>query len=366
MSSLRTRNRIIRAAIGQHDLSPLRIGVIYASSNIASEGRELEKVADNEDIEIAQAVKLALEEKGFQAELVNIDPNRLHDLVHFDHIFNLAESMVGFPLKANEVTERLENLNISFTGAGSASLKACEDKAATKKKLQKYGIPTPPYELVEFNAPIFGRLSYPLFVKPVHEDGSIGITEDSIVYTHSELVSQVKRIHSTYLQPALVEEFIDGRDISISILGNGSEAVAFPPSECAYPEGMQTRFLTFATKWIAESIGYQIAYMRNPSELDSTVENNLKQLALQAYRIMGCRDYARIDFRLDGEKPYILEVNPNPCIHPHGSGFVNATASYGYNYTETIHRIVECSLKRRNRNFSEVHAITGSHLWKSV
>jgi D-alanine-D-alanine ligase len=365
MSSLRTRKNLIKSVFEHQTPTSLRLGVIYCTADNSVEGRELEKVADNEDGEIALAVKNALEEKGFRAELVNLDPNRVRDLAYFDHIFNLAESMVGFPLTADEVTERLENLNISFTGAGSASLKFCENKAATKKKLRKYGIPTPPYELVEFNAPIIGRLNYPLFVKPVHEDGSIGITEDSIVYTPSELASQIKRIHSTYSQPALVEEFIDGRDISISILGNGSEAVAFPPSECAYPEGMQTRFLTFATKWIAESIGYQIAYMRNPSELEPTIENSLKQLALQAYRIMGCRDYARVDFRLDGDKPYVLEVNPNPCINPNGSGFINATASAGYSFAGTIHRIVECSLKRRNRNFIEVNAVAGSHLWKS-
>jgi D-alanine-D-alanine ligase len=366
MSSMQTRNKLIRAANRKSDFSALRIGVIYTTSDLTAEGREYEQVADGELREVAEAVRAALEEGGYLAELVDLDPDRIGDLTRFDHLFNLAETIYGYPLAEYEIAAQIEDLGIPFTGAGSVALRLCGNKAITKDRLVKCGVPTPPYEVYDYDTPIVSQLRYPLFVKPVHEDGSIGITDESVVKTPAELAARVNYIHLNYFQAALVEEYIDGRDISISVLGNGDEVEAFPPSECAYPAGESIRFLTFATKWLEESCGYQTAFMRCPSELGLAVESEMKRVAVRAYRIMGCRDYARVDFRLLDDVPYVLEVNPNPCINPHGSGFINATGAKGYDYIETVNRILECSINRRKLKFTENKAILRSNVWKSA
>ncbi len=361
MGSIRMRNQITQAVTGKRSFqASLRVGVIYCTSKISAKGREMEMVANHEEAEVAQAVGQALEERGHQVELVDLDPVRMDDLTRFDHIFNLAETMYGFPLRDYEVAERLEELHIGFTGSGSMAIKACVNKAVTKKKLRKRDIPTPPFEVLDFGTYSNGRLAYPLFVKPVHEDGSIGIDEGSIVYNPAELATRVKYIHSQYTQAALVEEFIEGRDINISVLGNGSEVVTLPPAECAYPEGQGTRFLTYATKWLEDSQAYRTAFERCPSVLDPVVEQKMREIAVRSSRIMGCRDYVRVDFRLKGDTPFVLEVNPNPSINPQGSGFIYATEASGCSYTEMINRIIECSLKRRVFNLVEFHRLPGS------
>lgn len=325
----------------------MHLGVVFCSTELSTHGREIERLADCEVFEVAEAVKAALEAEGFQAELVDLGITPLEDLEKFDWVFNLAETIVGFPLTEYEVAERMEHLGIQFTGTGSSGLKACLDKGTTKAELVKAGILTPAFEVVPPGAEASGCLGFPLFVKPVHEDGSIGITGNSIVWAASELDSMVKRIHQLYHQAALVETYIDGRDITVSILGNGDEAVAFQPSECVYLRPDEFKIQTFDTKWVVGSEAYHASVGVCPIVIDPALEKRIQAIALQVYHLMGCRDYARVDFRVNDQAVYVLEVNPNPCINPVDTGYVRAAKAAGFSYNQLIARILNHSIRSR-------------------
>lgn len=325
------------------------IGVTYCTSEETAAGREDEKLADCEVIETAHAVKAALDHhvsSGLRVELVDLRTACLADLSRYDWIFNLAESIYGFPYPEYEIAGMMESLGINFTGSGSFTLKACLDKAVTKAELVKFNLLTPAYAVYQPGDRPNANRRYPLIVKPVHEDGSIGITAESVAHNPAELAARVAYIHRFYAQGALVEEYIEGRDITASILGNGSEVTAMPLSECTYPENNGQRFLTFDAKWKSETPAFQTTIARCPCELEPAVEAQIKAIALRAYAIMGCRDYARVDFRLAGSTPYLLEINPNPCISPDDSGYVRSGKANGFAYDELIKNILDSSIHR--------------------
>jgi D-alanine-D-alanine ligase len=330
------------------------IGIIYATANGPARGREEEKVADIEVIEVAEAIYFCLKSCGYQVETVAVDPDNLESLRRFDWIFNLVESMYGFPLSDDQVAAQLERLNLPFTGSGSTALSVCRDKAKTKSELSHYGLLTPAYEVYPQDilpAASKTRLRFPLIVKPLAEDGSFGINRNSRVETWSQLVYNVKCIHEMYRQPALVEEFIEGKDVNASILGNDENALVLPLSEMTYVLEDTPQFLTFDAKWLPNTDEYQSAKPHCPASLEPAVASLIEQQALKACRIMGCCDYVRVDFRLKGNIPYILEVNPNPCINPHDSGFVRSGLAGGYTYASLIEEILHNSMHR----MAEVH-----------
>jgi D-alanine-D-alanine ligase len=326
------------------------IGVIFCITETCSDGRELEKLADCEVLATANAVKSSLESQGSQVELLNIKSTRVTDLREFDWVFNLTETIDGFVLKDYEIAEQMELLGIPFTGSGSTTLKLCSDKAAVKSMLSHYGVCTPAFEVVKPGAEIRNRLEFPLIVKPLHEDGSIGIFKDSVVCTTHALIRMVHRIHHRYHQAALVEEFIEGRDIAVSILGNLEDLAVLPPSECVFLEGFRgPKILTFDAKWVEESPDFKHTASVCPCELEPETRENIISIAGDVYNLMGCRDYARVDFRLQGRTPYVLEVNPNPCINPIDSGFLRAAQLVGLNYDDLILEILNQSMINRSR-----------------
>jgi D-alanine-D-alanine ligase len=326
------------------------IGIVYCTSQLTVKGREIEKVADCEVVEVARAVQAVLQEKGYFATPIDLNLDQISRLCQYDWIINLAETIYGFPLTDYEIAEQMERLNIHFTGSGSQALRLCLDKAVTKAKLIQYGVNTPVYDVFYPGDQIQTKCRYPAIVKPVHEDGSIGITNNSIARNDIELALRVEEIHRVYHQAALVEEFINGRDITASILGNGDDTVVLPLSEIAYPSQFGSKFLTFEAKWLSGSLDYQTSVAICPPVLDPTVELRIKQIALEAYHIMGCRDYARVDFRLRDDNPYVLEVNPNPCINPNDSGFVRCGKVAGFQYADLIHQILKQSMKARTKS----------------
>jgi D-alanine-D-alanine ligase len=325
---------------------PIRnVAVVYYTSTAYAFGRDNEKKADCEVLEVAQAIQASLETNGYNVELVDLFSTAIAELRRYDWVFNLAECVNGFPVTDYEVAEQMENLNIYFTGSRSIALKNCLDKATTKCELLRNGIATPAYAVFSPENRILNLLAYPLIVKPIHEDGSIGITRDSIVKNTVELEKQVQFIHETYKQAALVEEYIEGRDISASIIGNGTEAEVLPLSEITYTEQVGAKFLTFDTKWECGTMEYQLSTAHCPCQLEPEMDQLIKAIALQSYRVMGCRDYARVDFRLRGNQPFVLEVNPNPCINPIDSGFVRCCNAGGYSYSDIVIKILTDSVR---------------------
>jgi D-alanine-D-alanine ligase and related ATP-grasp enzymes len=323
------------------------IGVIYNSTKVVPLGREIEKLADSEIWDTAVAVKSALEKKGHQVDLVTFEADQVEELCKYEWIFNLAETIYGFPFADYQIAEIMEGLGIPFTGSGSATLRTCLYKSATKTQIQNHGIRTPRYEMVDPGDTVKTNLAFPLIVKPDHEDGGIGIKSDSVVQSMPELVRKISEIHQIYGQAALLEEFIDGRDITVSIIGNGDDLTVFPLSEIIFSDDyLGPRILTFEEKWVEESPAYQKSVARCPCSMDEKSQAEINNIAIRLFKILGCRDYAIVDFRLKGDEPYVIEVNPNPCINPINSGFITEGAVYGFSYDEIINEILKRSMLR--------------------
>jgi D-alanine-D-alanine ligase len=206
--------------------------------------------------------------------------------------------------------------------------------------LSKNGIPTPQYQI--FNDPSERNdLKFPLLVKPLHEDASIGINLDSYVTNEEELKKKVAEIISSYKQPALVEEYIDGQEINAAMIGNG-KAQVLPLSEIvfSYPKGVPN-ILTFDAKWIEDSDLYKNSVGRCPADVDVKTAKKIEEISKKCYKLMGCKGYARIDFRVKDGIPYVIEVNPNPCINPNGTGFVRSSVAAGMDYGEMVEKILK-------------------------
>jgi len=250
-------------------------------------------------------------------------------------IVNLCEGFRGHSAYEAQVAGLLELLDIPFTGNSSHALFQCHDKFRTKAILQACGLPTPRSWLVEDERQLPGVARFPLIVKPNCEDASIGIYPHSVVRTPLALRKQVARVLSAYGQPALVESFVDGREINATIVDQPEPRV-LPLSEISfqrYPPGLP-RIVGYNAKWQAAHPTYRGTAPMCPAPVLPALAQRLKRLALQAYRVLKLRGYARVDFRLDAcDRPFILEVNPNPDTSRE-AGLARSLAAAGIAYED--------------------------------
>lgn len=299
----------------------------------------------------------SLENAGFKVQVLPVYNARkfISDLLNLktDLIYNFCEMV---ELDSNEeifAAGLYELLKIPYTGAPPMTLGLCLDKAKTKIILSHYKIPTAKFEI--FTDSLNGHtkidLSFPLIVKPLHEDASTGINEKSVVYEIRELEERVEFITRKFKQPALVEEFIDGREINVAILGN-KPPIVLPISEIDFSQlpPHLPKIVTYEAKWIPNTDYYEKTIPICPATLEPELERKVKEIALLCYNIMGCRDYARIDMRIDKNgNPYVLEVNPNPDLS-RNAGFMRSASVYGLTPSETIVKIAEIALERAYEN----------------
>jgi D-alanine-D-alanine ligase len=325
----------------------MRIAVLYCTSGMVTGDRQMEQLAEQEVLVTSSAVQKSLQELGHQADCIDLSGYPINGLLAYDWVFNLVETTPGYDLPVEQLAAWMEKSGLPFTGSGSHPLKVCADKAATKRQLQGASLPTPRFEVIHKPQGYHDGLVFPLIVKPLHEEGSIGITKESVVQDSQQLYQQVLRILQWYQQPALVEEYIDGRDVAVSLLGSGQSIQALPVSEVDYaPEFSGPKILSYDAKWVPETLVYQQTSTRCPSTLDDDLQEDLTRLAIQACRLFGCQDYTRVDFRLQGRSAHILEINPNPCINPDDSGFVLSARAAGLTYTGLVNKILESSFSR--------------------
>ena len=306
-------------------------------------------------IEEREHVEKALRDKGFRTSLFNMNGD-IKRLIHFLEkerptiVFNLCESLLGQAIHEMHVAGIYELMGAPYTGTGTVALGVCLNKVRTKEILSYHHIPTAPYLLVEkgdvLSAKTFS-LSFPMIVKPLHEDASSGIENSSVVYDFASLMERTAKVIKAFEQPALVEEYIAGRELNVAVMGN-NPPVALPISEIDFsglPDSYP-KIVTYNAKWVESSPEFIGTVGTCPAILPRDVEHSVKEIALQAYRIMEIRDYARIDIRLDkNNKPYVLEVNPNPDISRDG-GFARSACTAGMTFEEMIAKIVEHTLDR--------------------
>jgi D-alanine-D-alanine ligase len=224
------------------------------------------------------------------------------------------------------------------------------DKWMTKTILRQAKLPVP-HGFICSEVPARCHLGYPVIVKPMHEDASLGVDFESVVHNLTDLRRRVAWVLQNYHQPALVEEFIDGRELNVAVVGDQFQT-ALPISEITFDEmpADLPRVVSYSAKWMPGSRGYNEMGAVCPAPLPDELTLRVQNLAVEAFRLMGCRDYARIDFRLSMQgEPFILEVNPNPGISP-DAGLARSVAASGRTYTQFIGDVVSFALQRGERD----------------
>ena len=265
-----------------------------------------------------------------------------------DLVFNLTESYAGDDTKDMNIAAYLDLIDLPYTGAGPYGLYLAQNKALAKKIFHFHDIRTPFFAVSYKGLSEHAHdIAFPLIVKPQSEDGSIGIDHGSVVSTVQDLLERIHYIHEQFDSPALIEEYIEGREIYAAVLGNTSpEALPLVELDMSkLPEGTP-RIAGTEAKWEKDSESYKKTVSRIADELDEETNENLKQTAVAAYQALQLRDYGRIDMRLTAEgKIYVIEGNPNPWLSS-GAEFAMAARKSGRNYTETMGEIVDLALAR--------------------
>lgn len=268
-----------------------------------------------------------------------------------DVIFNFIELYKDNSRLEMNFVGLYELLGIQYTGAPPMALANCQNKVLAKRLLNAQGIKTPRYIFIKNKRKNYRHLlNFPLIVKPAYEDASVGIENDSIVETQKQLNERIDYILNIFAQPALVEEFIDGRELNIAILGDRYPK-ALPISEIDFTEMPDHLYniVSYQAKWDPQHEAYHKTIPSCPALLPKRIENKAKEIALKAFKAMGCRDYARVDMRLSKNKElYVLEVNPNPDLTD-GAGFMRSAGAAGYSYVRTLKKIISLAWARRKR-----------------
>ena len=298
-----------------------------------------------------EAIAGALRDGGHDVSLVEAnDALPRWFLTHpVDVVFNIAEGTQG-QHRESQVPAILESLGIPFTGSGSLTLALALDKAKTKQLLTYEGLPTPAWQV--FHAPtdaLNRSLAFPLIVKPNCEGSAKGISRDSVVEDEAALRRQVQRIHDQYHQKALVEEFIEGIELTVGVLGN-EEPHALPILEVDFSNCRRSG--EFFYSWRMKEYQGNVELGLNPTfhcpgRLDGALTARVHEVVLRAHQALGCLDLSRTDLRLreDGV-PFILEVNPLPGLDPLESNFPMMTTAAGISYPALINHLVELALAR--------------------
>jgi D-alanine-D-alanine ligase len=272
-----------------------------------------------------------------------------------DLVINLAESFDGKSSLESNVAALLNLLDCRYTGSSPAGLMLAGDKSLTKKVLSFHGIQTPQFATLYRGAVDWaGDLTFPVIVKPPQEDASLGITSASVVHEIKDLFDRIGELQSEYQAPVLVEQFIEGREFYVGVIGNAN-VTALPVIEMdftGFPAG-RPRIASWAAKWgdDGEGSGAEFAGTKSvfPRDLDSDLEQRMQKIAVESFAALRLRDYARIDLRVsEGGEIYVIEVNPN-CYLERDSEFARAAKESGLEYQELIARLVDLANARYAR-----------------
>jgi D-alanine-D-alanine ligase len=269
-----------------------------------------------------------------------------------DIVFNFAEGLNGFN-RESQIPAILEMLQIPYTGSDALTLGICLDKSRAKEILTYHKIPNANFLVVNRIEDIENFSSdYPLIIKPISEGSSKGIFSSSLVKNKLELEDEVRRIIFSYNQPALIEEFLPGREFTVAVLGNDDETEILPIIEIRYedfPEDVIPMY-SYEAKWILDTKENTFDVFECPAKLNAELENKLRQTALKTYNVLRCKDWSRIDVRLDKNGvPNIIEINPLPGIMPdpnENSSFPKAARAAGMSYNKMIQKVLYSAAKR--------------------
>lgn len=304
----------------------------------------------------AEAVARAVAGAGFDSDLLGIhgtDLGAVMDRIRAsrpDLVFNLCESLNGDARNELVVPAVLDMLKLRYTGAGPLSLGLCLHKDRAKEILRARGVPTPAYCVVRSARDLESPLShggFPCFLKLLHEDASVGIEPSNLAADRGALVTRASELLAQYRQPVLVERYIDGREVNVTLLGNGAELEVLPLHEIDFGAMPPDRphILSYAAKWDEshdEFAGTRPVPMDAPPALAARIE----EVARQAFRALDVRDFGRVDLRIDaGGQPWVIDVNPNCDLSP-DAGVARAAARMGLSHAQLVGRICRIAWRR--------------------
>jgi D-alanine-D-alanine ligase len=261
-----------------------------------------------------------------------------------DICFNTCEGFSGESREA-QVPALLEMVGVPYTGPTPLAAAITHDKPTTQRILNSYGLPVPQFqEFISPNDALRADMKFPLFIKPSHEGTGMGIHNDSIARDEKHLREQVAYIIETYRQPAMVETYIEGKDITCGLVGNGDDVHFFPITEVdfsGYPAGLAPIY------GVQQKVDYADYYKNKcPAPLGEQLSEQIRQLTLKVFQVTGCRDFARVDFRLtDDNQPYILEINGLPGITPSSDLTLMAQVE-GWTHADLVCAVLDAGLKR--------------------
>ena len=325
-----------------------KIVVLYNCSNQIAKGEPKDILAEQGVIACAQTVANALELAGFQVARVPIYADIERALASFLPtqwvVFNLGEGLEGRLFEEARIAWALEAMGYHFTGSDGDAIAHSTNKARTKANLTAAGVLTPPWWLFrhpdEVDTFTAATLSFPLIVKPVAEDASLGVGSKAIVHTFQALRERVAYMVEHYHQAALAEAFVVGREFNIALWGDPPEVLPLAEVDFNAFADPYARIVSFAAKWERDSFEYRNTPILCPAPVDSGLGSRLAIIARQAWTAIGCQGYARVDIRVSEHgTPYVIEVNCNPDLSP-DAGFYRAAQEAGYDYEDMVEHIL--------------------------
>ncbi|MBI3890504.1 MAG: ATP-grasp domain-containing protein [Candidatus Wallbacteria bacterium] len=330
----------------------MRVALVYnqrKTDNGANGGDD--RFAEWDSEETIQAIARALARR-HDVSLIEADEDCFERLrkERPELVFNISEGLNGSSREA-QIPAMLELLGIPYTGADPLTLSVCLEKSRAKEILSYHKVPNPTFQVVETaDQPV--RVKLPCLVKPLYEGSSKGIFDDSLVRTRAELKNAIRRVVEKYQEPALVEQFLPGREFTVALLGNGDEIRILPIVEVRFdtlPEGVNPIY-SYEAKWIWDTTDKPLEIFDCPATLAPELEERVRETCLRAFRVLRCRDWCRVDVRLDAKgNPQIIELNPLPGVIPNpaaNSCFPKAARCAGLDYDDLILAVADAAISR--------------------
>jgi len=303
------------------------------------------------DLEIAR-MQNGLIEQGFQTEVFTVRHSVLNELGRQPCyprdrwlVFNWCEQYIDQPWSDAEIAGELEQLGYVFTGADVHGMRLSMDKARVRQRLEAAGVPVP-IGRVYTDDGVDNWHVFPAIVKPANQHSSCGVSRQSLVENPLELRRQVQWVLAEFGGPAVVEEFVDGREIHVALIGN-RDVMILPPMEIDYSlfGDRHDRIYTNEAKFDKQNLPYYLTKFLCPAPLNALTQQRVEAAALAAYRLGGCRDYGRVDLRLRHGEPVVLDVNPNADL-TFESDHAIGSKMLGWTYGQMAAHIIECALER--------------------
>jgi len=330
--------------------------VLYNKTDELIKGESSDLIADAGVVYCAESIINTLRAGSY--EVIDLPYDRDIELVLEEFppdqytIFNLGEGLAGKLLEEARIAWALEIMGYTFTGNSGDAIAKSTNKALTKHLLEQVGLDTPewwvfsnPDEVIQHKSTL---PTFPLIVKPIAEDGSIGLNGSAVVHNIGELQDRVEYIIEQYRQAALAERFIVGRELNVAVLGTPPQVLPIAEIDFSEFSNPFDRIVSFDAKWTEDSFEYNNTPSICPAKLSPALTAHIQKIAIKAWNVLGCSGYARVDMRLDERNvPYIVEVNCNPDISPN-AGFNVAAAAAGFNFHKLITHILKHAWRRSN------------------